>query len=133
MAEKGEKQRRITVAVNLTTSERNALGEIISASGFEMATVARCLLLALLNGKVRLPELLQKYQEKAKDPMHSSKSCDFKTSELRIHRICVRLTPKEKQELIVLARENFYRPAELVRILLKLFVMRIIRSSDIME
>ena len=133
MAKKGEKQRKITVAVNLTTSERNAIERFTSASGFEMAAVARCLLLALLNGKVRLPELLQKYQEKAKELLDSGKSCDFKASELRIHRICVRLTPKEKQELTVLAHENFYRPAELVRILLKLFVMRIIRSSDIME
>ena len=132
MTEKSKKQRRITVAVNLTASEREALEKFVCVCGLEMAAVARCLLLALINGKVTLPELLQKYRNKAKEPASSEKIQEFKTSELRIHRVCIRLTTEEKQELTALAHENFHSPAELARILLKLFIMGVIRPGDIM-
>ena len=133
MTGKGGKQRRLAVSVNLTPSEMSALENIISVSGFEVAAFVRWLLLALINGKVRLQELLQKYREKINEPKGSGRNREHKTSELKIHRVCVRLTQREKHELNVLAQENFYRPAELIRIILILFVMGVVKPSDIME
>jgi hypothetical protein len=113
------------IAVNLTETEKNAIENFVAARGFDIATIARRLVQILLSGKVTLPELLRKYRE---TPI--SRETTNKIPELRIHRISVRLSEREEEKLSFLANGAFYRPSELIRILLRLFVIGIIKPSD---
>jgi hypothetical protein len=52
---------------------------------------------------------------------------------LRTRRLCIRLNQDEKQKLSLLADEGFYLPGEAARILMELFIMGVIKKSDIWE
>jgi hypothetical protein len=121
---KNREKKRAIIAVNLTETEKNGIEKFVIAWGIDMAAIARRLVQVLLGGKVTLPELLRKYRE---TPV--SKEITSQSSELRIHRIGVRLSQKEKEELTILANGAFYRPSEFVRILLLLLVMGIMEPT----
>jgi hypothetical protein len=124
-----ERERKcFTIAVNVTESEKNAVEEYAAERGFDTATIVGCLIQILLSGKRTLPEFLQRYKDAFMD-----KGFANKIPELRIHRIAVRLSQKEKEELTVLAAGAFYRPGQLVRILLQLFVAGIIEPREILD
>jgi hypothetical protein len=125
LVRKGRARKHFAVTVNLTESEKNAVEEYAAERGFDTATIVGCLIQILLSGKRTLPELLQKYEDAFID-----KGFVNKAPGLRIHRITVRLSQKEKEELTVLAAGAFYRPGQLVRILLQLFVAGIIEPRE---
>jgi hypothetical protein len=127
LAGKSRERKSAVIAVNLTETEKNAMEKFVANRGIDIAVIARCLVQTLFSGKVTLSELLRRYRE-----MSTSREITNKTPELRIHRIGVRLSQREKEALILLANGAFYRPGELVRILLLLFVMRIIEPDDIL-
>ncbi|MCL2024090.1 MAG: hypothetical protein FWG82_06960 [Oscillospiraceae bacterium] len=130
MREKSEcgKQGKAAVSVHLTESQKSELEAITRDWGIEMATVGRRLILRLLDNKVTLLGLLQKYQAAAAD-----KKITSRPAESRNCRICIRLLREEKQKLNLLADEWFYLPGELARILFELFIMGIIGKNEIWE
>ena len=119
---------KVTVSVHLTESQKAALEEIIRDWDVEMATVGRRLVRYLLEHKITLLELLQKYQAGVAD-----KRIANKPTESRNYRVSIRLLHEEKQKLNELANEWFYLPGELARILLELFIMGVIEKNDIWE
>jgi hypothetical protein len=116
----------VTIAVNLTESEKDAIEQCVAALDFDTPTLARRLIWLLLSGRRTLPELLQRY----KDALTGNEFTN-KALELRIHRIAIRISQREKEKLAVLADEAFYRPGKLVRILLQLLALGIIEFSEI--
>ncbi|MDR1377100.1 MAG: hypothetical protein LBJ22_06285 [Synergistaceae bacterium] len=126
MSGKNKVKKPAVIEISLTESEKNAIEKFVETWDIDMATIVRRLVQALLRGKVTLPELLQKYRETL-----TSREIRNKTPELRIHKVKARLSPREEQELTILANVAFYRPSELVRILLRLLIMSIIDPDDI--
>ena len=121
-------QGKVTVSVHLTRTQKTALKEIIRDWGVDMAQVGRRLVRHLIDNKVSLMGLLQKYQAGI-----AGKKITYKLSESRNHRICIRLLHEEKQKLDESANEWFYLPGELARIMFELFIMGIIEKNDIWE
>jgi hypothetical protein len=126
LAGKDRERKCVTIAVNLTESEKNAIEQCVAALDFDTPTLARRLIWLLLSGKRTLPELLLRY----KDALTGNEFTN-KAPELRIHRIAIRISQREKEKLAVLADEAFYRPGKLVRILLQLLALGIIELSEI--
>jgi hypothetical protein len=133
---KGQRK-SVVVSVNLTEPQKITLEEKIRDWGLDMAAVGRRLIRHLLNNKTILLSLLQKYQAEVANRGigAGSESCPStnRPSEPRGCKICIRLTPEEKQKLSLLAYEWFYLPGELARILFELFIMGIIEKNDIWE
>jgi len=117
---------KVVIAVHLSDSQKLMLEELISDWGVDMAQVGRRLIRHLLENKITLLELLQKYQAEI-----AAKSIVNRQPETRTYRICIRMPHEEKQKLNELANEWFYLPGELARILFELFIMGIIKKNDI--
>jgi hypothetical protein len=125
---KKKEEKTVIVAANLTETEKNAIYETVAKSGLDTTTIIRRLIHNLNSGKRTWPELLQKY-------MKASVANGFsnETPELRIHRINVRLSQKEKENLVALAVGAFYRPGEFIRILLLLFAIGVVKPGELWE
>jgi hypothetical protein len=126
-------RKSVVVSVHLTEAQKIALEETIRNWGLDMAAVGRRLIRYLLSNNAMLLHLLQKYQAGVADK--GIGPCPFtnRPSEPRCCKVCIRLTPEEKQKLSLLAYEWFYLPGELTRILFELFIMGIIEKNDIWE
>jgi hypothetical protein len=124
---KDRERKCFTIAINVTESEKNAVEKYMAALGFDTATIVRRLIQNLLSGKLTFPELLQRYM------MYTANEFVSEPSGLRIHRINVRLSQKEKEELVVLAARALRKPGGFVRTLLRLLVMGIIKRHEIWE
>ena len=119
---------KVVVSVHLTESQKVKLEEITGDWGIDMAQIGRRLIRHLLDNKVTLLGLLQKYQA-----VVAGKKTVYRPIESRNYRICIRLLHEEKQRLSTLADEWFYLPGELARILFELFIIGIIGKNDIWE
>jgi hypothetical protein len=128
LPKKDKARKCVTITVNLTETEKNAVDEYAAARGFDTATIVRRLIQVLFSGKLTFPELLQRCMEA---PVVNEFANE--PAELRIHRISVRLSQKEKGKLAVLTAGAFYRPGEFVRILLRLLAIGIIKPGEIWE
>jgi hypothetical protein len=128
LSRRDRERKCFAITINLTETEKNVIEKSVAALGFNAATITRCLIQVLLSGKRTLPELLQRYKD-----AFMGKELANKAPELRIHRITVRLSQKEKEKLAVLAAGIFYRPGQLVRILLQLFVAGIIEPREFLD
>jgi hypothetical protein len=125
---KTEGERKVTIAAHLSESQKNEMEQLIRGWDVNMALVGRRLIQYLLSDKTNLLELLRKYHAEA-----TVRELKIKTFESRTYRVNIRLSREEKQKLILLAEEGFFLPGEIARILMELFIVGIIRKSDIWE
>jgi hypothetical protein len=96
-----------------------------------MAVIGRRLIQALLENRINLLEILQKYD--AEFTATGFKRRRPESSDRRNCRVRIRLTEEEMRKLITLADRGFYLPGELARILLELFIKGVIGQSDLWE
>jgi len=129
LRKKNRHERKAVISIYLTENQKNTLEELISEWDIDMALAGRRLIQYLINNKTTLEELLKKYH--AEYPLQGHKNS--RPKELRTRRICIRLNRDEKQKLSILADEGFYLPGEAARILMELFIMGVIKKSDIWE
>jgi hypothetical protein len=127
LSRKDRERKCVTIAVNVTESEKNAIEEYVTARSLDTATIVRCLIQVLISGKMTFPELLQRYMA------FTASGIVGEPSGPRMHRINIRLSQKEKEDLAVLAARAFSRPGEYVRTLLRLLVIGIITLSEFWE
>jgi hypothetical protein len=125
-------KRDVTVTICLTERQKTAIEELSDTWDIDMATICRKLVQLLLNKKTALSALLEKYHAVHKSEMsafdHDYTNPDWQR---KIHRICIRLTHEEKQELNILADEDFHLPGEIGGIMVELFLSGVIKKSDL--
>ena len=122
--------RKVSVAVHLTKAQAGIFQDIIRNWRHEvnMSLVGRRLLQYLLSGKATLEELLRKYQAEFLDLARKNKS-----RVLRDYKFSIYVNQEDKQNLSTLGEHWFYLPGEVARILVELFIKRVITENDIRE
>lgn len=122
--------RKVSIAVHLTEAQAGIFQDIIRNWRHEvnMSLVGRRLLQYLLSGKATLEELLRKYQAEFPDLGRKNKS-----RESRDYKFSIYVDREDKQNISTLGEHGFYLPGEVARILVELFIKRVITENDIRE
>jgi hypothetical protein len=123
---------KITVAVNMSDSQNDALRKAAIDWDIGISTILRRLVTHVIyriftKHDLTLDELLRKY--------HRLHAASFENSpgknEKKSNKPSVRLAPKNYQAFDVLAEQGFYRNGELLNILIELFIVGIISKDEI--
>ena len=124
MTKKGSEKRDATVAACLTESEKSALEQFACRRRVSPAWIVQRLIQHFIESNLPMPKYLDQ---------HRAPDFAYENTELRTHRINVRLWEEEKQTLSLLAAKGFYLPGEATRILVKLYIAGAIEENAVWE